>query len=78
MNLCGAPANPWNYNFCGGSSISDPPANFCDIGAFSCINNFWNGGGYVIECKDGMYSKSGGRSGSCSYHGGNWRALLQG
>jgi hypothetical protein len=30
----------------------------------------------VMECQDGMYSKSGGRSGSCSYHGGNLRPLL--
>lgn len=29
------------------------------------------------ECQDQTYSHSGGRSGSCSYHGGNWRALLQ-
>jgi hypothetical protein len=42
---------------------------------FRCIKTFWNGSGYVMECHDGMYSKSGGRSGSCSYHGGNWRPL---
>jgi hypothetical protein len=29
----------------------------------------------VVECHDGWYSKSGGRSGSCSFHHGNWRIL---
>jgi len=75
-NLCRAPANPWNYNFCSGSTISNPPSSFCDY--FTCITSFWNGTGYVMECMDGDYSLSGGHSGSCSYHHGNWRALLQG
>jgi len=74
-NTCGAPPNPWNYGFCSGTDITNPPGTFCDY--FACINNFWNGVGYVIECTDGMYSKSGGRSGACSYHQGVWRALLQ-
>lgn len=74
-NLCGAPQNPWGYNFCAGSTIGNPPSNFCDD--FSCIKSFWNGTGYVEECQDGMYSLSGGHQGSCSYHGGNRRALLQ-
>lgn len=73
-NLCGAPPNPWNYNFCGGSTISSPPSNFCDY--FNCIPSFWQSTkGYVEECQDGTYSHSGGRSGSCSSHGGNLRAL---
>lgn len=66
--------NPWGYNFNCCNYIYSPPSNFCSY--FSCINNFWNGVGYVMECQDGMYSKSGGRSGSCSWHGGNLRALL--
>jgi len=74
-DLCGAPQNPWGYNFCAGSTIGNPPSDFCSY--FSCIKSFWNGTGYVEECQDGMYSLSGGHSGSCSYHGGNWRALLQ-
>ncbi len=73
-SLCGAPANPWNYNFCGGGTISSPPNNFCDY--FSCIPSFWQSTkGYVEECQDGAYSHSGGRSGSCSSHGGNLRPL---
>jgi hypothetical protein len=73
-NLCGAPPNPWNYNFCGGGTISSPPSNFCSY--FNCIPSFWQSTkGYVEECQDGTYSHSGGRSGSCSSHGGNLRAL---
>jgi hypothetical protein len=35
-----------------------------------CIPNFSNGSGYVVQCQDGMWSHSGGRSGACSGHGG--------
>jgi len=73
QNLCGAPANPWGYTYCGGTFISAPPANFCSY--FNCIATFANGRGYVIECQDLTLSKSGGISGSCSGHGGNLRAL---
>ncbi len=73
----GVNGNPWGYNFdsTGGSLIYSPVSNFCTAGYFSCINNFWNGNGYVEECQDGMYGKSGGISGSCSHHGGNLRPL---
>jgi len=75
-NLCGAPPNPWNYNFCGGTTITAPPANFCNY--FSCIQSFWDQtNGYVIQCSDGMFSHSGGVSGSCSHHGGNRQPLYQ-
>lgn len=67
--------NPWCYNFSCCSHIYSPPSNFCSY--FNCISSFWNGSGYVEECVDGTYSKSGGISGSCSHHGGNWRALLR-
>jgi hypothetical protein len=71
---CGAPPNPWGYHFCaGGALIYSPPPEFCSY--FSCIGNFWNGRGYVIQCRDEMYSKSGGIQGSCSHHGGNLRPL---
>lgn len=65
--------NPWCYNFQPGNLIYDPPPAFCDY--FACINNFWNGTGYVNECVDGTYSKSGGHRGDCSYHGGKLRPL---
>jgi len=69
----GAPWNPWGYDFESGNTISSPPSAFCNY--FSCINNFPNGKGHVEECQDATYSKSGGISGSCSKHGGDWRAL---
>lgn len=73
-STCGAPPNPFGYTFCSGSTITDPPADFCSY--FNCIDNFWKStNGYVIECEDHMFSHSGGRSGSCSYHGGNARTL---
>ena len=73
-NLCGAPVNPWGYNFCVGSTITSPPVGFCTY--FACIATFANGRGFVMQCTDGMYSLSGGIPGSCSQHGGNRRALL--
>jgi hypothetical protein len=70
----GVNGNPWGYNFSCCHDIYSPPSNFCDY--FNCIASFWNGRGYVMECSDGMYGKSGGISGSCSHHGGNYRPLL--
>lgn len=73
-STCGAPANPWGYNFCGGNLIYSPPSSFCSY--FSCIPSFWKSTlGYVDECNDGTYSHSGGRQGACSYHGGEMRPL---
>jgi hypothetical protein len=73
-NTCGAPANPWGYNFCGGGVITNPPSSFCAY--FNCIASFWQSTkGYVDECNDGTYSHSGGRSGACSSHGGERRPL---
>jgi hypothetical protein len=71
----GVNCNPWGYNFdaTNGSLIYSPPADFCSY--FECISSFWEGKGYVVECNDGMYSKSGGIRGACSYHGGVWRPL---
>ena len=75
-SMCGAPPNPWGYNFCGGSVITSPPSNFCAY--FNCIPSFWNQtNGYVIECMDATYSHSGGRRGACSYHHGVWRPLYR-
>ncbi|TCO43616.1 hypothetical protein EV646_112193 [Kribbella antiqua] len=75
--LCGAPANPYGYNFCGrGGYVRDPPLDVCSY--FDCIPSFWNGTGYMEECQDGTYSMSGGRSGSCSHHGGNRRVVSGG
>jgi len=74
-NTCGAPANPFGYDFCSpGNVIYGPPSNFCSY--FNCIKSFWQSTkGYVDECQDGTYSHSGGRQGACSYHGGELRPL---
>jgi hypothetical protein len=77
VSFCGAPSNPYGYNYCGrGSRIYDPKPDVCAY--FDCIDNFWNGVGYMIECNDGMVSMSGGRRGSCSHHGGNKRTVYDG
>ena len=65
----GVNGNPWGYDFNPGNVIYNPPSAFCSY--FTCIASFWNGKGYVVACSDGMYSKSGGRGGSCSRHGGD-------
>jgi len=76
-SLCGAPPNPYHLNLCGrGSLVYNPPSDVCSY--FSCIPNFPNGTGYMVECNDGMYSMSGGRQGACSYHGGEGTAVTQG
>jgi len=73
-NLCGAPTNPYGYNYCGrGANVSNPPGDVCAY--FMCIANFSNGRGYMEECRDGTVSKSGGIQGSCSKHGGDQRAI---
>jgi hypothetical protein len=66
--------NPWGYNFSPpGNLIYNPPSGFCTY--FNCIASFWNGTGYVIECQDLTFSKTGGISGSCSHHGNDYRPL---
>jgi hypothetical protein len=76
-STCGAPANPWGYNFCGrGSYIHSPADGVC--GYFDCIASFGDGVGYMVQCNDGMYSMSGGRSGACSHHSGEGRAVYSG
>jgi hypothetical protein len=63
-NLCGAPKNPFGYNFCkGGSLIYSPLPGFCSY--FSCVSNFSSGTGAVVRCIDGMYSRTGGNPQAC-------------
>lgn len=78
FDYCGAPSNPWHYNFCASNSgkyiYSPPNPTFCQY--FNCITSFWkSANGYVVECNDGAYSHSGGVQGACSYHNGVMRAL---
>jgi hypothetical protein len=70
---CAAPANPWGYSFCGDSLIFAPPANFC--GYFTCIAGFSSDTGFVVQCTDGLYSRSGRPGDACSSHGGIRRPL---
>jgi hypothetical protein len=69
--------NPWGFDFnpANGQRITNPPPAFCTAGYFLCIPNFSNGTGYVVQCRDGKFSKSGGRPGSCSQHGGELQTL---
>jgi hypothetical protein len=79
VSLCGAPTNPWGFNFCGrGHSIrpSALPDAVCSY--FDCIPSFYDGNGYMVECRDASYSMSGGIQGACSHHGGVWREVYSG
>lgn len=73
-HLGGAPANPYGYTFCGGSLLYRPNPDVCTY--FDCIPNFWKStNGYVVQCKDGTFSHSGGRPGACSSHTGEGRPV---
>jgi hypothetical protein len=52
----------------GETTPSDAPEP--DYGSGEEIPNYDNGTGSRVQCADGMYSQSGGRSGACSGHGG--------
>ncbi|WP_446212879.1 hypothetical protein [Micromonospora sp. IBSANI012] len=71
VDLCGAPENPYGYNYCGGSYIYEPAADVCDW--FDCVATFWNGKGYVVQCEDGLVSMTGVPGGPCADHGGTRR-----
>jgi hypothetical protein len=66
--LCGAPDNPYGYNFCGGSLDYDPDPQVCEY--FNCIVDFSSGRGFLVQCDDGMISLWGGFRGVCGEHGG--------
>ncbi len=51
-----------------GSSSHATDDLFCST--HSCIENFANGNGTIVQCQDGEWSHSGGLSGACSDHGG--------
>jgi hypothetical protein len=65
----------YSFDPTGGVLVYNPAPDFCSY--FSCIANFSKGRGYVVECNDGMFSKSGGIPGSCSRHNGNMRPIYQ-
>lgn len=53
---------------------SSKPHGFC--AAHRCIDNFEEGRGSIVQCADGMWSHSGGLSGACSWHGGEYGAKM--
>lgn len=58
QGLCGAPANPWSYTFCGGQPVRKPASAFCSY--FACAGDFWTSArGFVVECNDGLYAHDG-------------------
>ncbi|WP_309227191.1 hypothetical protein [Micromonospora thermarum] len=65
---CGAPANPYGYNYCGGSRIHDPAADVC--GWFRCVADFGRGKGHLVRCEDGLIGWVGGPGGTCATHRG--------
>jgi len=60
---------------CPSTSVPATPApeddpSFCDYA--QCIPNFDEGTGTIVMCADGQWSHSGGHSGACSGHGGEF------
>ena len=56
------------------AGTTDYGDHFCST--HTCIANFDQGNGYIVQCADGEWSHSGGLSGACSYHGGEGRASV--
>ncbi|GHO99532.1 hypothetical protein KSF_095800 [Reticulibacter mediterranei] len=69
--------NPWGYDFdnTGNLIYDEIPGNFCDY--FKCASDFWsnNRNGYIVECMDGQYSRTGGYANVCEGHGGKKNTL---
>ncbi|MCW3817793.1 hypothetical protein ONA91_25410 [Micromonospora sp. DR5-3] len=70
---CGAPANPFGYDFCGGSRVRKPARGVCDW--FDCVPRFWSGRGWLVQCRDGTVSLTGGQRDSCAGHRGYRRTV---
>ncbi|MEU4479412.1 hypothetical protein AB0F68_15310 [Micromonospora sp. NPDC023966] len=70
---CGAPANPYGYDFCGGQRIRKPAAGICDW--FECVPGFWSGRGWLVQCRDGTVSLTGGQRDSCADNRGYRRTF---
>jgi hypothetical protein len=51
---------------------ANPPANFCSFAA--CVPNFFQDPGFVVQCGDGLYSKTGGTTSVCPGRGGVLRS----
>ncbi|WP_446212860.1 hypothetical protein [Micromonospora sp. IBSANI012] len=71
---CGAPTNPMGYDFCGGERVRRPDHRICDF--FDCAQDFWAGRGYLVQCRDGAVSLTGGRRDACAGHRGVRRTVF--
>ena len=65
---CGAPENPYGYNYCGGVLVREPAPDVCRW--FTCVEGFWAGRGYLTVCEDGRLGMVGGPSGRCPERAG--------
>ncbi|GAA4580161.1 hypothetical protein GCM10023176_59200 [Micromonospora coerulea] len=65
---CGAPENPYGYNFCGGVLVHEPAPDVCRY--FTCVEGFREGRGYLTVCADGRVGMVGGRTGTCPERAG--------
>ncbi|MCZ7439553.1 hypothetical protein O7598_24330 [Micromonospora sp. WMMC241] len=70
---CGAPPNPFGYDYCGGQRIRKPAAGVCDW--FECVPGFWSGRGWLVQCRDGAVSRTGGQRDACAGHRGLRRTV---
>ncbi|MFI9643698.1 hypothetical protein ACIG87_27200 [Micromonospora sp. NPDC051925] len=70
---CGAPANPMGYDYCGGERVRKPDHRVCDW--FDCAPQFWAQRGYLVLCRDGSVSLTGGRPKPCAGHDGVRRTV---
>ncbi|KXK62196.1 hypothetical protein AWW66_09750 [Micromonospora rosaria] len=71
--FCGAPRNPFGYDYCGGERVHHPDEAICAW--FSCGQDFWLGEGYLVQCRDGSVSLSGGQPDACARHRGVRRTV---
>ncbi|WFE33930.1 hypothetical protein [Micromonospora sp. WMMD975] len=70
---CGAPTNPFGYDYCGGDRIRKPAAGVCEW--FECVPGFWSGRGWLVQCRDGTISRTGGQPDVCAGHQGLRRTV---
>ncbi len=67
--------DPWSLSFTPGELVYDPPEEFCDY--FPCTADYGAWDGYLVQCADLLFDRSGGTSRSCAGHGGPFRTLYQ-
>ena len=71
---CGAPVNPYGYHYCAsGQPVGDPAPGVC--GYFRCGSHFWSDTGFLVQCRDGSVSMTGGRADACALHRGVLRVV---